>query len=179
MSPWGTAVDDVLRRRATDLARPPANDEVPRTAVVVVEVAGRRYALETGFVRQVVHNRGARRLPTSTTALVGLAQVRGEAVPLVDLAAILGVGEVDLTRELFVVLDGTHPPLGLLVDACLAADAVPDEDVTTSPDATTDASPLERAVLPDGVVLLDAERLLLDHRVSPGPRPHAPSPDHG
>ena len=179
MSPWGTAVEEVLRRRAADLARPPAADDAPRTAVVVVEVAGRRYALETGFVRQVVHNRGARRLPASATALVGLAQVRGDAVPLVDLAALLGLDDADLGRELVVVLDGRHPPLGLLVDAVLAADTVPDDDLTTSPGAAGDASSLERAVLPDGVVLLDAETLLLDHRVSPGPRPPTPSPQHG
>ncbi|MGH3372133.1 MAG: chemotaxis protein CheW [Nocardioidaceae bacterium] len=131
------------------------------------------------YVRLVVRNRGARRLPASAGAMVGLTLVRGDAVPLLDLASVLGVGGVDLGRDLVVVIDGEHPALGLLVDEVVATESVPDEQLRSVAAGPENAAGLERAVTPHGVVLLDAEVLLSGHHLdSPTrrPSPGAPPP---
>lgn len=170
MKPTEPAVEVLLRRRAADLARPLHDEPAATTDVVLLGVGGRRYAVETRYVRLVVHNRGARRLPASAGALVGLTLVRGEAVPLIDLASVLGVGGVDLRRDLVAVIDGEHPALGLLVDEVVATESLPVEQLRPVVAGPGNAAGLERAVTPHGVVLLDAEVLLSGHRLDPPTR---------
>lgn len=180
MSP--PSAQDLLERRAAALAKAPQEaQEGETTGVVIVSVAGgRRYAVQLQHVRRVVRNTGLCRLPASASDLVGLVLVKGEAVPVTDLAAVLGVSGTDAARPLVLVVDNGSSPLGLLVDEVIEAMQLPVDDVRRRDQDVTQGTALELGIGPDGVVLLDCDLLLADLRLNStaGPPPPASRPAH-
>jgi len=166
----------LLERRAAALARPVepahATDTMP---VLVIAVAGWGYAVEARRVDQVVHNAQLCRLPASPGQLLGVLPVHGEAVPVVDLAALTGVAAVDPSRPFAVVLSGDGDPLGLLVDEVTTVSAIANSELRPVAREIVEGC-IERGVTADGTVLLDVDTLLADPRVSHFP--HAdPAPE--
>lgn len=177
----GTDADmELLERRAAELAVPPeAEDDTARLDVVTVQVAGGGlYAFETRHVRRVVRNAGLCRLPGAAGQLLGLVLVDGDAVPVKDLAAVLALAQPDRTRPLVLLLDGPHPPLGLLVDEVESSRRLAWAELTQVTDEPDGERSVERGITEDGVVLLDAELLLADDQApapgSPGRRDNPP-----
>jgi purine-binding chemotaxis protein CheW len=82
---------------------------------VLVPVGSDLYAVPIGWVREVVSVPRLTRLVTAPSAVLGLFNLRGEIVPLLDTAALLGVGR---SEALFVVVLQTQlGPVGLSVTA--------------------------------------------------------------
>jgi chemotaxis signal transduction protein len=82
---------------------------------VLVPVGADVYAVPIGWVREVVSVPRLTRLVTAPAAVLGLFNLRGEIVPLLDTAALLGVGH---SEALFVVVLQTQlGPVGLSVTA--------------------------------------------------------------
>lgn len=155
----------VLAERARALARTEDDTaEQALTDVVVMSVAGRRYAVRTDHVRRVVPAATMSRLPGAAGHLVGLVPVEGAAVPVADLAALLGLAPGGGPRPLAVVLGGHELPVGLLVDEVLSATSVPDTDLRGR--EGDPAGGVELGVTSSGVVLLDARALLDDERLT-------------
>lgn len=172
-----TPAQHLMEQRAVALASPPQEAEGETTGVVVVSVAGgRRYAVESRLVLRVVRNTGLCRLPGSTSELVGLILVKGEAVPVADLGVVLGVSGADITRPLVMVLDDDSSPLGLLVDEVVEATQLPDHDVRRVEEPTADGTVVELGISPDGVVLLDSRLLLADVRLTVPAARHVAAP---
>ena len=168
----------LLERRAAALARPVelAHPTATMQVLVLAVAGGHRYAVESRYVDQVAHNARLCRLPASPGQLLGLLPVRGEAVPVTDLATLAGVAAAaDPSRPFAVVLAGNGDPLGLLVDEVITAGDVACTELRPVERGLTEAC-IERGVTADGTVLLDVDTLLADPRVSYFP--HAePSPD--
>jgi purine-binding chemotaxis protein CheW len=81
---------------------------------VVFPIGEDRYAVPAEMVREVVGDCRPTRVPTVASELVGAFNLRGEVVPVFDLAALLGVGT--LADGPFVVVVATSSgPAGLLV----------------------------------------------------------------
>jgi chemotaxis signal transduction protein len=142
----------------------------------VVAVAGRQYAIKTRHVRRVVPAASMSRLPTSAGQLIGLVPVEGDAVPVADLAALVGLAAADATRPLAVVLGGREPPVGLLVDEVITATTVPDTDLRLGETGQTERRGVELGVTSTGVVLLDGPALLADERLNTSTFPATPGP---
>lgn len=162
---------ELLERRAAELAMPaePEDDSALLDVIVVQVAGGARYAFETGHVRRVVRNAGLCRLPGAAGQLLGLVLVNGDAVPVMDLAAVLGLTQPDRARPFVLLLDGGLPPLGLLVDEVESSRRLARAELTEVIDDTDGAGSVERGITSDGVVLLDAELLLTDdHPPAPG-----------
>lgn len=154
-----------LRARAELLARPPDEPESGAARdLVIVAVDGRRFGVDVDRVQSILRNPGLCRLPGSCGALVGLASAQDAVVPVADLAAVLG-GSSDMDRPFLVLLRGSEPTVGFLVDGAEGVIRAPERDVL-SPDGDMVAGGAERAVTRDGVVVLDADHLLSDPRLT-------------
>jgi purine-binding chemotaxis protein CheW len=155
----------LLQQRAVALAQPTEKPESSAgTDVLILSVAGRRLALESRYVRQVVRSGALSRLPASTTELIGLTVVHGEAVPVADLGSLLGLGSGEL-RRFTLILGVDEPPIGVLVDAVLTADTLPRDSLDTAHVHPRQSAPLEVGITPDGAVILDGRALLDDDRL--------------
>ena len=81
-------------RRARRVRRVrPATVTGDRMQAVLLPVGADIYALPVDWVRQVVAAPRVTRLVTASSVALGLFNLRGEIVPLLDVAALLGVGE--------------------------------------------------------------------------------------
>jgi len=75
-------------------------------------VGGDLYAVPTGWVREVVTAPALTPLVTGPAVVLGLFNLRGEIVPLIDTASLLGIGRIAAIA--FAVVLHTHlGPVGL------------------------------------------------------------------
>ena len=79
---------------------------------VLVPVGSDLYAVPIGWVREVVSVPRLTRLVTAPSAVLGLFNLRGQIVPLLDTAALLGIGTVGATT-FTVVVSCPQGPVGL------------------------------------------------------------------
>ncbi|WP_394648532.1 chemotaxis protein CheW [uncultured Sphingomonas sp.] len=108
--------------------------------VVVFGLAEEKFALPVHTVREILDHRSAFRMPDAPNWLLGLTDVRGQSVPMIDLRARLGmpVAEATLATRVLVVevpVAGTAPlALGLVVDRVLDVSSFGAAAVEPSPD---------------------------------------------
>ena len=124
--------------------------------VVLVPVGRDLYAVPIGWVREVVSTPRVTPLVTAPATVLGLFNLRGEIVPLVDTAALLGVAGSGAAAAFAVVLHTHLGPVGL------SATGLPRRTVT---DDAIDPSELRGSagryrVGGEVAVLLDVEALL-------------------
>jgi purine-binding chemotaxis protein CheW len=84
--------------------------------VVLLPVREELYAVPIGWVREVVTAPSLTRLVTAPPMVLGLFNLRGEIVPLLDTASLLGVGRAGPVA-FAVVLDTHAGVVGLSTDA--------------------------------------------------------------
>lgn len=107
---------------------------------LVVLAGGQRFAWELAAVREIVPTRGCTRLPGAPAWVVGLLNLRGTVVTVVDLGARLGLEAA--SGGSVVVLDVEGRALGVRVQAVRA--------VATAEEAVVE--PVEAARAADGLV---------------------------
>lgn len=96
----------------------------PAIRCVVFRAGGERFGVPLEAVREVVLPQlPFARVPRSGRAVRGAMNLRGRVVPVVDLAALLGLEAAPGDREgQVVVLEGARPGLGLLVGLVLGVE---------------------------------------------------------
>jgi purine-binding chemotaxis protein CheW len=93
----------------------------PATLYLTFLVHGDEYAVELTRVREILELLSIARVPSTPPAIRGVAYVRGNMLPVVDLAVRFGLGELAVTRWTCVVVvnvanEGAPITVGLLVD---------------------------------------------------------------
>ena len=107
---------------------------------LVVEAGGQRFAWELTAIREIVPARAATRLPGSPAWVLGLVNLRGAVLTVIDLATRLGL-EAGAGASV-VVLDVAERTLGVRVDLV--------RSVANAEDAAVE--PVEAARAADGLV---------------------------
>ncbi|WP_395336251.1 chemotaxis protein CheW [Novosphingobium sp. BL-8H] len=82
--------------------------------VLAFRVGDRLLGLPAALVREIVPVPRMSRVPHAPAALLGLANVRGHAVPILSVARLIGEADADIGRVIVADLDG---PVGLAVSA--------------------------------------------------------------
>jgi purine-binding chemotaxis protein CheW len=156
----------ILEERAAELARPPESAEraVDVLTVVVVTLGPERYGIPIERVREVRPVARVTPLPAMAPFWLGLANVRGALVPVLDLARYLG-HHADLPAD--------EPQLVVLHDASLTlavrVDSVPEVRTLSRSafgrslvEATSDRPHVHAGLTGDLLALLDVDALLSD-----------------
>jgi purine-binding chemotaxis protein CheW len=99
---------------STDVARP--------AQYLGFSLAGETYAIELLRIREIIEHVPITRVPGMPPAVLGVINLRGRVVPVVDLAVKMGLGARPITRwTCFVIvealLEGERTTLGLLADS--------------------------------------------------------------
>ncbi len=159
----------VLKGRARVLAREPEVTAASQDQLAVVEflLAHETYALESAFVREVYPLRDLTSLPGTPEFVVGIVNVRGQIVSIIDLKRLFGLpgkGLTDLNKV--IVLHNQDMELGLLADAVLGVRRILLQEIQ-APLATLTGIHAEylRGVTRDRTVILDVVRILADPRI--------------
>lgn len=157
----------VLAARARRLARRPAGaPTVASLDLLVFELGCERYAIETRHVREVVRGAALTPVPGTADFVLGLTNLRGELVPVIDLRRLLGTAAAEVTQaSSLVILGDERAQLGVLTDAVHDVSTVPTQaiaDVIASSEATREHL---RGVTCEGLVILSGESLLANTRL--------------
>jgi purine-binding chemotaxis protein CheW len=157
----------VLDARARELSRPTLPE---RPSGALLEVARFRsgdqeYALETRFVHEVLRTAELTPLPGAPPLLRGLLLLRGEVLPVVELAPLFGRPASGRGSGVLLVGLG-RPDLGLSVEAVEEVALLP-RDSLLPPPATlaAEAVRLVSGIHREGTLLLEGEALLGDSRL--------------
>ncbi|MBX7200942.1 MAG: chemotaxis protein CheW [Rhodospirillaceae bacterium] len=168
----------IMEARAKALARPQAESAaVEDLEAVVFSLARETYAIESRFVREVVLFTGFTPLPGVPAHVMGVTNLRGEILAVMDLRPFFNLtvqGVTDLARV--IVLGEERPEFGVIADATAGhmslarAGIKPASDVaglrSTFIAGVTASIPGGACMILDGGKLLADERFTVDHRNS-------------
>jgi len=158
----------VLEERARALARPLAVEETG-TAVQVVtfRLGEEHYAVETDYVENIYPLREWTPVPGTPGFCIGVVNLRGRIVSLVDLHAFLGLEKVAIdenTQVIAVNVDGLE--VGLLASEVRSVGPLLLEKLSpVLPTTSRVAAEYTRGITPEMIVLLDLPALLRDRRM--------------
>ncbi len=156
----------LLTERAAALAVAGGRSGAARNVVQVAAftLASERYAVEVGFVREVVRLAELTLVPGTPDFVMGLTTLRGEVLAIFDLRRLLGVpvrGVTDLSRV--VVLGAERAEFGVLADTIIGlVDLDVGEVLEPAASLVGRGRSLVRGVTRDALVLLDGAALLGD-----------------
>lgn len=159
----------ILRARAQALARPPKRPPAAETLLDLLEfrLAQECYAVETRYVREVYPLKDLTPLPCTPPFVLGIVNVRGHILPLLDLKKFFDLPEqglTDLHRIIFV--RGHDLEFGLLADVIVGLRSIPVEKVQPSlPTLTGIRGDYLKGVTAERLVVLDLEHILADPRI--------------
>jgi purine-binding chemotaxis protein CheW len=162
--------NSILQERARILSREARNNEAGEQYLEIVEflLAHERYGIETRHIREVYPLKELTPLPSTPPFVLGVVNARGRIVPVVDIKTMFGLpdrGLTDLNKLIIVQANGME--LGLLADAILGVRRVPLQEIQPSlPTLTAIRSQYLKGVTPERLVILDAEKILLDNSIA-------------
>lgn len=165
----GLSAADILRVRARALAEP-VHAAAPTGAMLELlelRLAQERYAMETRHVEQVVPLKDITPLPGTPAFLLGIVNVRGRILPVIDIRRFFDLPQIGLTDlHRIILVRGDELEFGVLADAITGLRAVPAADLQVSlPTLEGIRSDYLKGVISDRVAVLDFDRILADPRI--------------
>jgi purine-binding chemotaxis protein CheW len=165
----GAEAARILRQRASLLARAPARTPRAHSSIELLEfkLAAERYALESRYVQDVQPLHALTPLPCTPAFILGLVNVRGRIVPVLDIKRFFELPQRGLTDLHRVILVSGHGlELGLLADVIVGVGAVALDRLQPSlPTLHGIRADYLRGIGDDGLVVLDLDRILRDPRI--------------
>lgn len=166
MSSADTDSQRILSERAKALAKPLEPQKADGATLELLEfgLAKERYALETRHIVEVQPLRDLTPLPGTPRFLLGIVNVRGRIVPVLDLKKFFELPEQGLTDLHRVILvRGDDIELGVLADVTRGVVDVPLASLQPSlPTLTGIRAQYLMGVTQERVVVLDFDRILSD-----------------
>jgi len=158
----------LLRDRAQRLAREPAAEEGGERMELVEFLLGtEHYGIETPFIREVHPLRGLTPLPCVPPFVLGIMNLRGEILSVIDLRNLFEIGQPSITElSKVIVLWSAAMEFGVLADAVLGVRTVRASGLQSSLTTLTGIrADYLKGVTGEHLVLLDAGKLLADRRL--------------
>jgi purine-binding chemotaxis protein CheW len=159
----------ILRERARSLASEPKEAQAGDEHIEVIEfvLASETYAIETRYVREVGPLDNLTPLPCTPAFVLGIVNVRGEILSVIDLRKFFELPEKGLTDlNKVIVLESENMLFGILADAVAGVRRVAIADIQPSlPTLTGIREAYLKGVTPGRTVILDAEKLLADEKI--------------
>ena len=159
----------ILRARAHALARRPEEAPDAATLLEVLEfrLADERYAVESRHVREVYPLKELTPLPGTPPFILGIVNVRGRILPVVDLKKFFDLPEQGLTDlHRIILVEGNGLELGLLADATVSVRSIRADSLQPSlPTLTGIRSDYLQGVTAERLIVLDVARILSDPKI--------------
>jgi len=160
----------ILRARARFLAQERKEDkELPQSPLEVVEflLASEHYGIELTNIREIHALSEFTPVPGTPAFVLGLTNVRGQILSLIDIKKLFDLPERGLTDLNKVIIVRTHQmELGILADAVLGVRTIaPSEFQTSLPTLTGIRAEYLKGITKDPLVILDVEKILSDGKI--------------
>jgi len=154
----------LLRERARLLAREVQPEKAARSEIelVVFKLAQENYAVESSYVREVYPLKFLTPMPGAPSFVLGLTNLRGEIISIVDMHAFFELPNQGLTdRSRVIVLRSPKMEFGILADSVTGTRRIGIDDVQpVLPTLTGIREEYLKGVTGERLIVLDAGRLL-------------------
>lgn len=163
---------EIMDARARTLARvqqaePDAGEVLE---VATFSLADEQYAIETRFVCEVIRLTDCTRVPGTPDFLLGVTNLRGEILSVIDLRKFFGLPTRELSdQSRVVVLGGERPEFGVLAESVHEVATLRRDELLEPPGSVTGLGreylhgvTREALIVLDGAVLLQDARLFID-----------------
>ena len=160
---------DILTARAVALAREPHADDTATASLTVLEflLADETYAIELSFVRETRPLRDLTPIPCTPPFVLGVINVRGQILSVIDLKKFFDLPEkglTDLNKVVIVHDDGME--FGILADAVCGVRTIPLAELQPSlPTLTGVRAEYLKGVTSDRTTVLDGRELITDRKI--------------
>ncbi len=160
----------LLKQRATAMAKEPEHklQETELIELVVFTLAAEDYGIESVYIREIYPLKDFTPLPGVPSYILGIINVRGQILPVVDLKKFLnlpgkGLGELNKV----IILHNEQMEFGILADVVQGTQSVPIDSIQV---LISGISGLERkylkGVTSGHLIILDAKEILEDDNIS-------------
>ena len=135
--------------------------------VLEFRLAQERYALEDRWVQEVCPLKELTPLPCTPPFVLGIVNVRGRILPVLDLKKFFDLPEQGLTDlHRIILVRGNDLELGLLADVIVGVRSIPADSLQPSlPTLTGIRGEYLKGVTAERLVVLDLARILADPKI--------------
>lgn len=162
--PTGEARQAVLKARARALALESQRVVATQELLEIVEfrLAAETYGIGAAFVREICPLEEFTPLPGTPPFVLGIVNIRGQILSVVDLKKIFSMPEKGLgALNKVIILRDEAMEFGILADAILGARAIPKETIQDPPPTVAGiGAEYLLGVTGEGVIILNAEKIL-------------------
>jgi purine-binding chemotaxis protein CheW len=159
----------ILRARAQLLARELEDNKKPTASLEVVEflLAYEHYGIESKYIREIHPLRDLTPLPCTPPFVLGLFNVRGQILSVIDVKKFFELPEKGLTDLSRVIIIRTEQmEIGILADSILGLQSLSVENLRSSlPTLTGIRAEYLKGVTKDALVVLNVEKILSDRKL--------------
>jgi purine-binding chemotaxis protein CheW len=160
---------EILKSRARELSRT-EDDKKEKTAhseVLEFILGGERYALETGYIREIYPMKEYTLLPCTPSFIMGIINVHRHVVTIIDMKKFFDLPEKGLTDlNKVIILKKDDMELGILADEVRGIRDVREPELqSTLPTLTDLRADFLKGVTSEGLIVIDALRILTDERI--------------
>lgn len=159
----------ILKTRAAVLARDSHHGETAAGQLEILEflLAYERYGLEMSCVRETYPLKDLTPLPCTPPFVLGLINVRGEIVSVIDLKKFFDIPERGLTDlNKVIIVQNDEMTFGILADEILGMRLIPGDGIQPSlPTLTGIRGEYLKGITGERTVILDGNRILTDSRI--------------
>jgi len=160
---------NILKARARALARERDREATDRHYIEVLEffVSTERYGIESSYVRKVYPLKELTPLPCTPSFVLGIANVRGQILSVIDIKKFFDLPEKGLTNlNKVILLRADKMEFGILAGAILSVKRVSINDIQPAlPTLTGAREKYLIGITKEQVIILDAKKLLTDKSI--------------
>jgi purine-binding chemotaxis protein CheW len=162
-----------IRAKLKERARVMAKEAVEKksvseaTEVITFSMVTETYGIESAFVREVYPLRDFTPLPGVPSYVLGIINVRGQILPVVDLKKFFNLPEKGLGElNKILILDNGKMEFGILADVVHGTQSIESEDIRIVPPTVTGiGEEFLKGVTTKNLIILNCERLLTDKSI--------------
>ena len=159
-------IRDLLRMRAIAMAEEPEqnNDASLTVHLITFTLAGENYGVESDYVLEVIPLKDFTPLPGVPSYILGVVNVRGQILPVVDLKRFFnlpekGIGELNKV----IILQNDQMEFGILTDIVQGTQTIDIKEIKNIPSAISGIGEAYlKGVTKEGLIVLNAGKLLSD-----------------
>jgi purine-binding chemotaxis protein CheW len=160
----------ILHARARSLATSgKAEVTAPHTSLEVVEfvLGPERYAIESSHIREIQPLSEFTPLPCTPAFVLGLVNVRGQILSIINLKKLFDLPEKSLTDlNKVIIVYANHMELGILADTIVGVRSIPLEELDPAlPTQTGIRAEYLKGITKDPMVVLDVEKIFSDEKI--------------
>jgi purine-binding chemotaxis protein CheW len=160
---------EILKSRAMELAKEKKINKYSGKTIMIVEfsLAYERYGIELFYLQEVYPLKDITPLPGVPSFVIGIINVRGQILSVIDLKKLFDLPEKGLTNlDRVLIVDDNKMGFGILADAVLNIHSIPIEEIQPSlPTLKGIREEYLKGVTKDGIVILDIKNLLSDKKI--------------